>query len=237
MSSSKSSKHSKSRSECRGAREAVEQTEEEENTKHLKELVVWWKEAREELSSPGHKDEWGKTKSTLDHLIPKFCTMIPRRLRLLGIVQGMLLRFRPSITCQDCPHTSRRAPCSLPYAEMEVRFQRAAEEAEKAHAEALEQGKAEGFSTGRLAGRIEGLNEGHGVDLQSEEHKQEVLGHCLQGPRDFLKVPAFKLAVDIQSARFLNEGFDKYIAQVTKLNGFVDGFDQRHLDPSLDANL
>ncbi|KAK4428912.1 hypothetical protein Salat_1191100 [Sesamum alatum] len=45
-SSSKSSKRSKSRSERRAAKDA---TKEGENTKHLKEMVVWWKQAREEL--------------------------------------------------------------------------------------------------------------------------------------------------------------------------------------------
>ncbi|KAK4415930.1 hypothetical protein Salat_2700400 [Sesamum alatum] len=43
---SKISSKSSKRPECRAAKEAAE---EEENTKHLKELGVWWKQAREEL--------------------------------------------------------------------------------------------------------------------------------------------------------------------------------------------
>ncbi|KAK4415929.1 hypothetical protein Salat_2700300 [Sesamum alatum] len=55
--------------------------------------------------------------------------------------------------------------------------------------------------------------------------------------RDFLKAPAFKMAIDIQSVIFLNEGFDTCISQVHHLRGFVDGFDQSRLEPSLDATL
>ncbi|KAK4424602.1 hypothetical protein Salat_1653800 [Sesamum alatum] len=107
----------------------------------------------------------------------------------------------------------------------------------KSVAEALEQGKAEGFSDGRVAGRAEGLNEGRNTFLQSDEYKKQVSEHRLQGAKDFLKAPAFKMAVEIQSARFLNEGFDKCVSQIEHLKGFVDGFDRSLLDPSLDANL
>ncbi|KAK4430809.1 hypothetical protein Salat_0842600 [Sesamum alatum] len=46
--SSKSSKCSRSRSERRAAKDAAE---EKENTNHLKEMMVWWKHAREELKA------------------------------------------------------------------------------------------------------------------------------------------------------------------------------------------
>ncbi|KAK4419926.1 hypothetical protein Salat_2405500 [Sesamum alatum] len=67
--------------------------------------------------------------------------------------------------------------------------------------------------------------------------KKMVVVHRLEGARDFLKTPTFKLAVDIQSARFLNEGFDKCVFQVDYLKGFVNDFNRTRLDPSLDATL
>ncbi|KAK4438610.1 hypothetical protein Salat_0195500 [Sesamum alatum] len=51
-SSSKSNKRSSKQSERHVAKEAAE---EEENTKHLKELVAWWKQACEELKTPSSK--------------------------------------------------------------------------------------------------------------------------------------------------------------------------------------
>ncbi|KAK4426495.1 hypothetical protein Salat_1418100 [Sesamum alatum] len=51
-SSSKSSKRSKSRSESRATKDAAEEAE---NTKHFKEMVVWWKQAREELRIPNSR--------------------------------------------------------------------------------------------------------------------------------------------------------------------------------------
>ncbi|KAK4438853.1 hypothetical protein Salat_0219900 [Sesamum alatum] len=54
-SSSKSSKCSKSRSERWATKEMVERAEEEENTKLLKEVMCWWKQAREELKPLDNK--------------------------------------------------------------------------------------------------------------------------------------------------------------------------------------
>ncbi|KAL2251410.1 UNVERIFIED_CONTAM: hypothetical protein Sindi_2263300 [Sesamum indicum] len=46
-----------------------------------------------------------------------------------------------------------------------------------------------------------------------------------------------EVAVEIKAVNFLNECFEKCRAQVKKLDGFMDGFDQNKVDPSLDANL
>ncbi|KAK4438759.1 hypothetical protein Salat_0210500 [Sesamum alatum] len=104
-------------------------------------------------------------------------------------------------------------------------------------AAALEQGRSDGFSAGRLTGRTEGVIEGRETFLQSDDYKQSLANARLQGARDFRKSPVFKTAVDVQSAQFLNDGFDKCIAQVVHLQGFVEGFDQSRLDSSLDGQL
>ncbi|KAK4426304.1 hypothetical protein Salat_1398900 [Sesamum alatum] len=89
---------------------------------------------------------------------------------------------------------------------------------------ALEAGKKEGFSTGCLAGKTEGLNEGREIYLASEEHKEFVKQTRLQGARDFLKAPAFNVAVEIKATEFLDQGFERCKSQVLKLKGFTEGF-------------
>ncbi|KAK4414988.1 hypothetical protein Salat_2605900 [Sesamum alatum] len=73
--------------------------------------------------------------------------------------------------------------------------------------------------------------------IEEDEYKQSLANARLQGARDFLKSPVFKTAIDVQSAQFLNDGFDKCIAQVVHLKGFAEGFDQSCLDSSLDGQL
>ncbi|KAK4412433.1 hypothetical protein Salat_2890400, partial [Sesamum alatum] len=104
-------------------------------------------------------------------------------------------------------------------------------------ADALEQGRTDGFSTGLLAGKTEGITEGRETFLQLDEYKRSISSARLQGARDFLKSPVFKMVVNLQSAQFLNDGFDKCTAQVVHLQGFIEGFDQTRLDSSLDAEL
>ncbi|KAK4433360.1 hypothetical protein Salat_1098300 [Sesamum alatum] len=99
------------------------------------------------------------------------------------------------------------------------------EEGKKQVAAALEQGRIDGFFAGRLAGKTEGIIEGRETFLQLDDYKQSLASARLQGARDFLKSPVFKTAVEVQSAQFLNDGFDKCIAQVAHLQGFVEGFD------------
>ncbi|KAK4424982.1 hypothetical protein Salat_1691800 [Sesamum alatum] len=111
------------------------------------------------------------------------------------------------------------------------------EEGKQQAAAALEHGRTDGFSAGRLAGKTEGVIEGREAFLHSDEYKQSLASARLQGARDFLKSPVFKTAVDVQSAQFLNDGFDKCIAQVVHLQGFAEGFDQSRLDSSLDDHL
>ncbi|KAK4423642.1 hypothetical protein Salat_1947100 [Sesamum alatum] len=121
--------------------------------------------------------------------------------------------------------------------DLDTRLSATMEESKKQVADALEQGRSEGFSAGRLAGKTEGITEGREAFLQSDEYKRVIANVRLEGARDFLKSPVFKMAVDLQSTQFLNEGFDKCIAQVAHLQGFVEGFDQTHLDSSLDSQF
>ncbi|KAK4425472.1 hypothetical protein Salat_1741200 [Sesamum alatum] len=86
------------------------------------------------------------------------------------------------------------------------------EEGKMKVADALESGRTEGFSTCLLARKTEGITKGREAFLQSEDYKKSISRARLQGAHDFLKAPAFKLAVDLQSAQFLNDGFDKCIS-------------------------
>ncbi|KAK4428911.1 hypothetical protein Salat_1191000 [Sesamum alatum] len=95
-------------------------------------------------------------------------------------------------------------------AELKSQPHQSTEAAKQSIVEALEQGRVDGFSAGRVTGRTEGLNEGREAYVQSDEYKKQVAEHCLLGARDFRKAPAFKMAVEIQLACFLNEGFDKF---------------------------
>ncbi|KAK4426918.1 hypothetical protein Salat_1460600 [Sesamum alatum] len=122
-------------------------------------------------------------------------------------------------------------------ADLEARLSATLEGNKKHVADALEQGRSDGFSAGRLAGKTEGMIEGRKAFLQSDDYKCSISGARLEGAKDFLKSSVFKIAVDLQSAQFLNEGFDKCIAQVAHLQGFAEGFDQTRLDASLDAHL
>ncbi|KAK4434749.1 hypothetical protein Salat_0637800 [Sesamum alatum] len=111
------------------------------------------------------------------------------------------------------------------------------EESKQQAAAALEQGRTDSFLASRLVGKTEGVIEGREAFLQSDDYKQSLANARLQGEQDFLKSPVFKTAVDVQSAQFLNDGFDKCIAQAVYLQGFVEGFDQSRLDSSLDGQL
>ncbi|KAK4423724.1 hypothetical protein Salat_1955300 [Sesamum alatum] len=110
-------------------------------------------------------------------------------------------------------------------------------EVDTARTIALEVGKNEGFSAGCLTGKTEGLKEGREVYLASEEHKEFIKQTRLQGARDFLKAPAFNVAVEIKATKFLDQGFERCKSQVFKLKGFTEGFDLIWLDPTLDGNL
>ncbi|KAK4412859.1 hypothetical protein Salat_2933100 [Sesamum alatum] len=82
-------------------------------------------------------------------------------------------------------------------------------EVDTARTVALEVGRKEGFSTGCLAGKTEGLKKGREIYLASEEHKEFVKQTRLQGAHDFLKTPAFNVAVAIKATEFLDQGFER----------------------------
>ncbi|KAK4421425.1 hypothetical protein Salat_2093000 [Sesamum alatum] len=65
------------------------------------------------------------------------------------------------------------------------------EENKKQVADALEQGRIDGFSTDLLAGKTEGLTEGRESFLQSDQYKRSLSSARLQGAGDFIKAPAF----------------------------------------------
>ncbi|KAK4421269.1 hypothetical protein Salat_2077400 [Sesamum alatum] len=110
-------------------------------------------------------------------------------------------------------------------------------EVDTARTVALEVKKNEGFSAGCLAGKTKGLKESREVYLTSEEHRGYIKQTRLQGARDFLKAPAFNVAVEIKATEFLDQGFKRCKSQVLKLKGFTEGFDLNWLDPTLDGNL
>ncbi|KAK4434406.1 hypothetical protein Salat_0603400 [Sesamum alatum] len=96
---------------------------------------------------------------------------------------------------------------------LEARISTTLEEGKKHVANALEQDRIDRFSTGLLAWKTEGITEGRETFLQSDEYKQAISSARLQGAWDFLRYPVFKMAVDLQSAQFLNDGFNKCITQ------------------------
>ncbi|KAK4417158.1 hypothetical protein Salat_2541400 [Sesamum alatum] len=250
--SSKSSKHSQ-RSERQAAKDA---TEEKENTKHLKEMVVWWKQAREELKAPSSRT----AEMECEKLIPDWA--ISARSSVLRSLVGQdswelykaCLLERDQVLLDQTAHTrveehiahvltqklTRRTETCLMLRLLEA--ENANLKAQLHHAkEAVEEATTSAFEHGRIDGEVAGcareVAEGREVFIYSDEYKKMIATHRLAGVRDFLKTPTFKLVVDIQSARFLNEGFDKCVSQVDHLKGFVDGFDRARLNPSLDATL
>ncbi|KAK4417031.1 hypothetical protein Salat_2528600 [Sesamum alatum] len=98
-------------------------------------------------------------------------------------------------------------------------------EGDTARTVALEVGKKKGVSAGCEAGKVEGLLAGRDASLASEMHKAFVKQTRLQGARDFLKSPAFQVAVKIKATNFLDQGFERCKSQVRKLKGFAEGFD------------
>ncbi|KAK4412435.1 hypothetical protein Salat_2890600 [Sesamum alatum] len=118
-------------------------------------------------------------------------------------------------------------------ADLKAQLHHAKEAAQEAIANAFQRGRTDG----EVASRALGVAEGREAFLCSDEYRKMIAAHRLGGARDFLKTPTFKLTIDIQSARFLKEGFDKCVSQVDHLKGFVDGFDRTRLGPSLDATL
>ncbi|KAK4435184.1 hypothetical protein Salat_0681700 [Sesamum alatum] len=155
-------------------------------------------------------------------------------LRTLASAFGHNLALKCSMFWHDKADAEKKI-CKL---EQSLESSKDAEkEALEAKAAADDQGRTDGFSVGRLARKTEGVIEGRETFLQSDEYKQSLANARLQGARDFLKSPVFKTAVDVQSTQFLNDGFDKCIAQVVHLQGFAEGFDQSRLDSSLDGQL
>ncbi|KAL2235916.1 UNVERIFIED_CONTAM: hypothetical protein Sindi_1323800 [Sesamum indicum] len=85
---------------------------------------------------------------------------------------------------------------------------------------ATELGKEIGFVAGHAAGKIAGAIEPR-----------------IQGARDFIKAPAFEIALEINAADYLIEGFERCKAQVSTLNRFAPEFDETKLDPGLGGNM
>ncbi|KAK4422960.1 hypothetical protein Salat_1878600 [Sesamum alatum] len=110
-------------------------------------------------------------------------------------------------------------------------------EVDTARTVALEAGLKEGFYAGCLAGKTEGLKEGREVYLASEEHKEVVKKHSTPRGSDFLKAPAFNIAIEIKATDYIDQGVERCKSQVLKLKGFKEGFDLGWLDPTLDGNL
>ncbi|KAK4417211.1 hypothetical protein Salat_2546700 [Sesamum alatum] len=109
------------------------------------------------------------------------------------------------------------------------------ERVDTARTVALEAGKKEGFSAGCLAGKTEELVEGHSAYLASDEHKEFIKQTRLQGARDFLKTPAFNVAIEIKAIEFLDQGFKRCKSQLDPtLDGNVAAFPEEEVSPPVD---
>ncbi|KAK4421715.1 hypothetical protein Salat_2122100 [Sesamum alatum] len=242
-SSSKSSKRSSKRAERRAAKDAAE---EEENTRQFKDQVTWWKQAREDLKTPSSRvaemegeklnPDWAisSRSSVLRTLVGQDSFELYKTC-CLDRDQVLLAQTAHTRVEEHLAHVLMQSLESAKASEKKALDAKVAADAQVA--DALEQGRSDGFSAGRLAGKTEGMIEGREAFLQSDDYKRSISSARLEGARDFLKSSVFKMAVDLQSAQFLNEGFDKCIAQVDHLQGFAEGFDQTRLDASLDSHL
>ncbi|KAK4412505.1 hypothetical protein Salat_2897600 [Sesamum alatum] len=218
-------------------------TEEEENTKKFQEQVTWWKQVREDFkTSSSRVAEMDGEQLNPDwvYFIESSCVAICFFGPPLTFNKFQASTFGHNLALKCLMFRNDKADAEKKIRELEQSLEstKAAEkEALEAKAAADGQGRTDGFSTGRLAGKTEGVIEGRETFLQSNDYKQSLANARLQGARYFLKSPIFKTAVDVQSAQFLNDGFDKCIAQVVHLQGFAEGFDQSRLDSSLDGHL
>ncbi|KAL0394445.1 UNVERIFIED_CONTAM: hypothetical protein Slati_4410700 [Sesamum latifolium] len=140
------------------------------------------------------------------------------------------LELLPTLESKESDHEKK-------IAYLEQLLQQSRSETEKVRHDSFEAGKRDEFNSGREVGREEGHVAGRQEYLQSEAYKAALAEARLQGARDFLRAPAFKIAVETKAADFHVEGFDKCQAQLEKLGGFAEGFDRNRLDPSLTANL
>ncbi|KAL0404045.1 UNVERIFIED_CONTAM: hypothetical protein Sradi_2045300 [Sesamum radiatum] len=96
--------------------------------------------------------------------------------------------------------------------ELKDQLARSTSKVAKMKEDAFAQGREEGFSAGDAVGTIVGR---------------------AQGRENSFGLPI----VEIKAANFVNDGFEKCKAQITKLQGLASGFDLSVLDPSLDNNL
>ncbi|KAK4417195.1 hypothetical protein Salat_2545100 [Sesamum alatum] len=115
-------------------------------------------------------------------------------------------------------------------ANLEAQLQKSADEA-------LDEGEKKGFDRGQAEGFDEGLIEGRARYLASDEHKALLAATRMEAARDFLKSSAFGIALEIKTAQSTIDAFELCRSQIKTLDGFVEGFDQNRLDPTLDAKL
>ncbi|KAL2226178.1 UNVERIFIED_CONTAM: hypothetical protein Sindi_1976500 [Sesamum indicum] len=216
---------------------------EEENLTVASELTAWWKDAHVELLSPTYKRaEIGGERPILDWTISSQSTMLKTHVgqdswelyksTILPRDQALFSPMSHIRVEQNFAHSlSQMVADQLLEEEKSKLATREEEKAEhkvqKADLEAqlrelrskiaatAESAKAEGFSAGRVAGREEYLT------LEDFQHE-------LETTRD---------QVEIKSADYLMEGFDRCTSQIKKLKGFVEGLDTNWIDSTLDGNL
>ncbi|KAK4429370.1 hypothetical protein Salat_1237400 [Sesamum alatum] len=198
-SSSKSSKRSSKRAERCAAKDAAE---EEKSTKHFKDLVTWWKQAREDLKTPSSRiaemegenlsPDWVLLSQTAHTRVEKHLAYVLMQASAFGHnlalkcsmfqndkadaekkiheLQQSLERARAT----EKKALEAKATADARVAALEARLSATLEENKKQVVDALEQGRTDGFSTGLLAGKIEGLTEGREVFRQFDEYKQSL---------------------------------------------------------------
>ncbi|KAK4421633.1 hypothetical protein Salat_2113900 [Sesamum alatum] len=121
-------------------------------------------------------------------------------------------------------------------ADLEAQLQRCTNEIVNIRLKALDEGEQKAFDQGRTKGFEEGLVEGRAIYLSSHEHQALLPETRVAAARDFMKCPAFGVALEIKTAKLTIDAFELCRAQVNTLGGFVAGFNSR-LDPTLHAKI
>ncbi|KAK4417150.1 hypothetical protein Salat_2540600 [Sesamum alatum] len=105
-----------------------------------------------------------------------------------------------------------------------------------AEAKASKEGDKKGFKRAQAKGFDYRLTEDHARYLGSDDHKALLAAIHVEGARDFLKF-VFGIALEMKNARSTLDAFELCHSQIKTFGGFVEGFDQNWLDPTLDAKL
>ncbi|KAK4430980.1 Gibberellin 20 oxidase 3 [Sesamum alatum] len=130
-----------------------------------------------------------------------------------------------------------KASIETKLADLEAQLQRSASKIVDVRLKALDEGEQKGFTRGRTERFEEGLVEGRARYLSLSEQQALLAETRVAATRDFMKSPAFGVALEIKTAKSTIDAFELCCAQVNTLVGFIEGFHRGRLDPTLDAKL